>query len=448
MATSVCLCLIIDLSRLSIVRSIDLSETLHQEIFEELTAEEKREVKEMEDDEMLRRTDPAAYQIRLAQREREKFLQQKQIFHTLRAEEMQGTNHTDSSNLLQKQLEHEASSGGLEPILPNRSPLPPAEHDISSNIFRSTSTVVEGSNKAASLPISTPDLVHMKSTDGINHASPTIKSNTSAKSKSLDIRSEPELSAIDDLLSRELAIIRSGPTSLDGEARNETTSRSLLSISNASRTGSEIPSDARSLVSRDGRNAAREQISIAISDRLPLLSKRGLFFSAHGDETCRVVAKLLERLTLKQAKNEADYRESIDTHISTCQKDNVFLSNLLKQGEAKRKSNLTSSRTVPRANLTESFKNGGTNVAGDSLSHMHSDHSRLSATKSLSTNTKTSDADMTKVSKESTPAGSVRVSGVHRDQHKGMISSPGSRFSKGDFSFSSPARTAQSRKQA
>ncbi|MCJ1478657.1 hypothetical protein MMC13_007338 [Lambiella insularis] len=46
----------------SVIRSIDLTETFHQEVEEPLTAEEEREAKQMASDERLRRTDPAAYE--------------------------------------------------------------------------------------------------------------------------------------------------------------------------------------------------------------------------------------------------------------------------------------------------------------------------------------------------------------------------------------------------
>ena len=51
-----------------VIRSIDLSETFHQEVEEPLTAEERQETEQMVKEEQLRRTDPKAYDRFLEQR--------------------------------------------------------------------------------------------------------------------------------------------------------------------------------------------------------------------------------------------------------------------------------------------------------------------------------------------------------------------------------------------
>ena len=331
---------------------------MHQEVFEELTADEKREVKEMEEDEMLRRTNPQAYRTRLEQRERERFQQQKQILNTLRREEAEASGRTSTVNGLQPHLENGVSSAGLMPILADGTSFSPGGSNLSNIIPESNRIITEGSYQTDLLPADNLEAAKMNlsnRTNSLPSHPDTLPLATLHLSKptNLDGQDESEDLAVEPVAPFESGDPNDRPIQLNGEARNHALWRKSPSVLYAPRTSSETPGEVKSLLGKDTRNIIRQKVAHALSKRLPILSQNELFSSSRGPETCHEVAKGLERLAAKRAKDQADYKKIINTHTSTCLDDDGHLADLLKATEEKKLSNSSRSTTLSQPDLSQ-----------------------------------------------------------------------------------------------
>ena len=113
------------------------------------------------------------------------------------------------------------------------------------------------------------------------------------------------------------------------------TSRKKSHTSTASVASSGQPNEGSLHLPQNVKKDAREVIRAAIISQLPLLGEQNLFFSPRGEETARATAAKLERNANNHAKDEADYRHRIESHVITINTDMKHLAEVLRLMEEK-----------------------------------------------------------------------------------------------------------------